>query len=189
MILHTAEIRFWSKKSEPFYSWYLSRQPEGEGIGEELRTDHYLKTKSPNDSVKFRAHLLELKSRIRTMTSNTGKVETYVKESLKSGLGFEDVTHSDWIAVEKDRLIKKFEVNKDGIESVHELNGNGFELEFSRVEIARSIHFTICLEAQAEPNRVLEILELAVKEIDLARAPFLSFPSLGYGQFLVEEYK
>jgi hypothetical protein len=183
MLSISAEIRWWSENPAEFLNWFesVSTEPLPE---EEIRVDHYLRHTGHLTSVKWRSGNLEVKVCRSSRKTSFGVKEGFVKESLPTALNQDDLPSEEWISVQKRRILLAWAYGDNKLVRTRERIEEGCELEFSHISIEEREFYGLCIEAQSTQGKEIEILEAAIDQWRVRKAPFREFPSMGYGEFL-----
>ncbi len=195
MLFKSAEIRWFAEEKGTLWSVFEQLLPEGPGKREPERTDYYLRTDLDNTGIKIREgnHEIKVKSS-RDEFHPFGIVQHWMKwssleeDNILNTIDLELLV--DWIAVEKKRFKKSFEILEPGKLAFHKDGwmNDGCGVEFTEVSIPsleRTI-YTFGLEAFGDKYTSRENLFTALHHLPLDLRTLQAFHSIGYPAFLRE---
>lgn len=166
-------VKEWFKKYDQFFTEENSFS----------RQDYYLKTNSNNLGIKIREPKfddqgkciakLELKSLLEDRgahkfnNSNIGIINSWIKHSFdldKETNPIETITNTltasiyeDWLLIEKDRLLVKYNALSKKIVSGKDIIDNGAGIELTKFKFNNKIYHTLGIEAFAMSTSMVEI--------------------------------
>jgi hypothetical protein len=201
-MLKTAEIRWFHRDAPPEET---RRYVEGENTRELKRTDLYLAgTETPHLGVKLREGRIELKQ-LTNREPGSGRLpwlQGWIEHHCKWSFPLADAgaaadltgtqdTRPSWIAVEKSRLLRIYEVLEDGevvqvTERVDFPTFNGCSLELVALTVGGVGWWSLGLEAVGPEERRVENLLVLLRRM----RPVLTYPlysldrSCGYAPWL-----
>lgn len=198
MLDSSAEVRWFGQGEIPpaLGGWFV------DGLGgavydEPSRIDVYLTPAAGNQGIKWRGGRLEVKWRTRSFgvqyfgASIVGNVEQWCKlgATFDADGGLDEVAgDTAWIAVEKRRTTRKYEVQHSTVLAVDPTTrpSAGCNVELTRLLLAGKPWWTIGFEAFGEKRDLLVILQSVVAHT-FAEHATLSLPvadSYGYPEWL-----
>ncbi|MCA9216967.1 MAG: hypothetical protein KDB27_28055 [Planctomycetales bacterium] len=155
--LHTIEVR-WFPSERPFeVSRYFSAEHEAPE-----RTDWYAVPSHDGSGVKIREGRLETKLRSSVVgrhefgDATTGLIETWSKWSVE--LAADDapseliLESAGWLAVAKQRYVRRFEVRASEIWETLDRPLNGCSFELTKLTVYDRVYWTTGFEAVAFPS-------------------------------------
>jgi hypothetical protein len=192
-VLHTVEVRWFLPGPIPTQvkEWFTSLGP---GLSWEIpRIDYYLHRairsgQSGHRGIKFREGRLEIKDKVRDLgeielvSRVTGGMESWKKWGFYLSDGektaAEDLSgHGDWIAVVKERAMRRYNVDEKGRLGVVEPGQPiaNCELELSSVRAAGETWWSVALEAPGdEVQAVFALTAVGRKALVSVVAPNLT---------------
>ena len=198
MLFKSAEIRWFSNQKEPLLSFYKAVPPVGKGILESERTDHYLVLNSTNTGIKIREgkHEIKLKSD-DDLISKWGTIEKWKKWSYDETAdiinSIDDRLLSDWIGINKKRMIKKYDLgtNKKIENIMNERVSEGCGVEFTEISIEgnSAVYYTLGLEAFSKSGNMIENLLTTIDYIKLKPEKLNELVQCSYPAFLYSLFK
>lgn len=137
------------------------------------RQDYYLKTDSTEMGIKLREPKKDEKGgiiaklEIKTLSEdfgaqkfnngNTGKVNSWIKFSFdtdpqKNPLDIiignsSNFLSTEWIKIEKDRLLVKYDIENDRIVSGKEMIGSGSGIELTKYKLNNNVYYSLGIES------------------------------------------
>ncbi|MGB0932170.1 MAG: hypothetical protein ACPGVB_15410 [Chitinophagales bacterium] len=193
MPFKSTEIRWFSSSKEELWNIYQSLPQVGEGIRESDRIDYYLQTDSLNTGVKIRQGNHEIKVKYREdELQKYGLIEHWQKWSTKEEQNILNTIDpqllEDWIAIEKKRFKKKYEIwNFDEVHFTDkDFLDEGCGVEFTELKIGsnREIVYTFGIEAFGTKNDSRDNFLAAIQYLKLDFSVLEEFDSFGYPEFL-----
>lgn len=183
----------------PVEAWF--RRASGSVDQEPVRVDHYLQLAHIDSlGIKLREDRIEVKQRVdqQQLVRFHERVAGVVEEWRKWSFAIQDpdgvlaratAAAGSWIAVRKDRQLRRYRVADDG--RVIALTSStspdrGCELELSHVEVAGETWWTLSFEAFGEPSTLRVELLAVVRYVVASDAPpaLPADDSFGYAAWL-----
>ncbi len=193
MIFKSSEIRWFSYNKESLWNLYQSFPLEGEGTKEPDRTDYYLKSGTVATGIKIREGNHELKVKCGADEDiGYGVIEQWMKWSTPEPKNILNAIEGkwlkNWLAVEKKRFKKRYEiVNSEKLQPAeNEFVTEGCGAEFTEIRLSESdlIVYTLGMEAYSPENRAKENIRNVLNQLELEPALLRDLDSCGYPQFL-----
>lgn len=190
-MLHTVEMR-WFFRDPPLDQAQLF----ADAALPQTRTDWYVLPCDAPCGIKLREGRLEAKLRvavhgIRTFEGFSGQLESWQKWGLEfaPGEGPADdlLVQSGWLAVNKQRYLRHFEVADDRVVEIDTRPHNGCEFEMTRLRVQQQTWWTSGFEAVGPPEQLEANLQRVAHYIQQQGRPLLPFVpdcSFGYAHWL-----
>lgn len=193
MPFKSSEIRWFSTKKDLLWELYEYLPDAGEGIREPDRTDYYLKSGTINTGIKIREGNHELKVKCAEDEElDNGIMEHWIKWSSSEEKNILNTVDDDfleeWIAVEKKRCKKKYEIFDQGKLKItkKEFVDEGCGAEFTEIYLPSKelTLYTFGIEAFSSTKRERSNLLNTIEILDIDFSAFKKFDSYGYPQLL-----
>ncbi len=193
MPFKSTEIRWFSSNRETLWNIYKSLPEQGEGMRESDRTDYYLLSDTFHTGVKIRQGNHEIKVKYREdEPQKYGVVEHWQKWSTSESQNILNSVDSqlleDWVAIEKKRFKKKYEILS--FNEVHPTNkefleeGCGVEFTELKIGTAQQIVYTFGIEAFGTDKDSRDNFLAVMDYLKLDLSVLKQFDSFGYPEFL-----
>jgi hypothetical protein len=162
------------------------------------RTDWYNMPGNPRCSIKLREGRLEAKLRTASLgPRQLAPLEGYLEAWRKWSLDFPDaavptpseLNAANWIAVHKQRALKRFEVDGPRVKAALTRPNNGCEFEMTQLSIGNQTYWTVGFEAVGPPGSLEANLRRVVQHVTAEGGLELRFDctnSFSYAQWLAE---
>lgn len=162
----------------------------------QIRTDWYAYPCNPDCGIKLREGRLETKVRCQVVGKQhvidfCGCLESYKKWSLQfppdDQPAIDDLLQAGWLAVQKQRNLRRFNVTKNGVSSSSTRPVNGCEFELTKLIVRQGAYWTVGFEAVGTAERLEANLHAVLKSVAAAggrQQPFDLEHSMGYAEWL-----
>lgn len=160
------------------------------------RTDWYAVPCDPRCGIKLREGRLETKLRVgthgvRTFREISGHLESWQKWALAFGPGDcpaeQTLAKSGWLAVQKRRFLRHFEVTPGRVIETEQRPTNGCEFELTELKVQQQRWWTVAFEAVGPvdhlPTNLGRVVEI-IHQNGGRRLPFVPECSFGYAHWL-----
>lgn len=193
----TIEARWFGPGSAPpeLLAWLEAF--EGPAEQQPVRRDHYLRyIEGDALNIKVRQGGLEVKQRqhaygtVHLTSSIVGLVEGWFKwrfplQDSESPAPTRDIDGPGWLAVDKTRQLRSYQINAGQVVQVFNDTPEGCEVEFTKLQVKGDIWWTVAFEAFGHGPRDFDHLLAVAKHVFNKAAPPLTAPdSYGYPHWL-----
>ncbi len=197
-LFHSAEIRWFSDEAEAMETIFRNLPFQNPRHGNDTfppqpeRTDYYLKTGLLSIGIKVREgnHEIKLKSDKNEFVQEIGNIEHWSKWSSSEELNIlntiDNALLADWIAVNKKRFLKVYEVKKDkSVDYTTEFVDDGCGVEFTKLTVDGDTYYSFGMEAFCTFNSGVDNLAATWNALGLKRSLFRGLRCMSYPEFLI----